>query len=394
MIQTWALLVDAYRELNSKKLFWITMALSLLVVCAFGAFGLYPGGYSALWFKFDHAFFNSRIIPPEKFYKFIFASIGIPVWLTWIASILALISTAGIIPDFVSGGAIELSLSKPIGRVRLFLTKYFTGLLFVGFQVGVFTLACIAVIGVRGKSWEPDLLLAIPIVLCFYSYLFAMCALIGLLTRSSIAALLLTLLFWIFLFAMNATDSIFVMQRETARAKIEHYERRQAPLLRVAEGQLKALKEMGSSLTDEDGNFPEGLTTELEVANPMLASNRRNLEEARQSLDKWTQWSKIATGVKTVLPKTQETIKLLERSLLSSDDMKLLSRQEEYERTGRVSENTSADSDDPYVHHQVAARRTEEAFRDRSVWWILGTSLSFEIVVLGIACVIFTRRDF
>lgn len=401
MIQTWALLVDAYRELNSKRLFWITMALSLLVVCAFAAFGLHPRGYSALWFKFDHVFFNSSVIPPEKFYKFIFASIGIPVWLTWIASILALISTAGIIPDFISGGAIELSLSKPIGRVRLFLTKYFTGLLFVGMQVAAFTLACMLVIGIRGRSWEPDLLLAIPIVLCFYSYLFAVCALVGLLTRSSIAALLLTLLFWIFLFALNATDSIFVMQRESAAASIVRYEGQRASQLRLAEGQLKALKEMGTPLTDENGKLPEGLESELEVANPMLASNRRNLAEARESLQTWTKWSGIIKGVKTVLPKTQETIKLLERSLLTKEDMNLLTRQDQYERTGESPTETDADplEDDPtsgaqFAEQQAAAQRTEDVFRERPVWWIVGTSLGFEVVILGIACVIFARRDF
>ncbi|XOV75481.1 MAG: hypothetical protein ACFHWZ_19225 [Phycisphaerales bacterium] len=39
-MKTWALFVDAYRELNSKKLFWITMILSGLVVAIFGAIGL------------------------------------------------------------------------------------------------------------------------------------------------------------------------------------------------------------------------------------------------------------------------------------------------------------------------------------------------------------------
>lgn len=392
MIQTWALLVDGYRELNSKKLFWITMVLSLLVVCAFGAFGLYPGGYSALWFKFDHAFFNSRVIPPEKFYKFIFASIGIPVWLTWIASILALISTAGIIPDFVTGGAIELSLSKPIGRVRLFLTKYCTGLLFVGLQVSAFTLACMLVIGVRGRSWEPALLLAIPIVLCFYSYLYAMCALIGLLTRSSIAALLLTLLFWILLFALNATDSVFVMQRERAKAEIELYTNREVSQLRLAEGQLKALKEMGTPLTDENGKFPDGLSSELEVANPMLASTRRKLAEAERSSKAWTRRSAILTDVRTLLPKTSETIKLLERHLLTPEDLAIMTRQQQFESTGvsPVDEN----GEPRRISEQQAAQLTEEVLRGRSVWWIVGTSLGFEVVVLGIACVIFARRDF
>ena len=44
MIQTWALFVDAYRELNSKRLFWITMTLSALVVAVFGMFGINERG--------------------------------------------------------------------------------------------------------------------------------------------------------------------------------------------------------------------------------------------------------------------------------------------------------------------------------------------------------------
>ena len=32
MTQTLALLLDAYRELNAKKLFWVVLAISLIVV--------------------------------------------------------------------------------------------------------------------------------------------------------------------------------------------------------------------------------------------------------------------------------------------------------------------------------------------------------------------------
>ncbi len=40
MIQTLALLNAAYRELNARKLFWVTMGLSLLIVAAFAAVGI------------------------------------------------------------------------------------------------------------------------------------------------------------------------------------------------------------------------------------------------------------------------------------------------------------------------------------------------------------------
>src|SRR5580692_11650279 len=96
-------------------------------------------------------------------------------------------------PDLLTGGSIDLYLSKPISRLRLFLTKYFTGLLFVGFQVGAFSAASFLVLAIRGQVWIWGVFLAIPIVLVFYSYLYCVCVLIGVLTRSTLTAILLTI---------------------------------------------------------------------------------------------------------------------------------------------------------------------------------------------------------
>jgi hypothetical protein len=40
MTQTLALLLDAYRELNARKMFWITLVLSGMCVIAFALFGV------------------------------------------------------------------------------------------------------------------------------------------------------------------------------------------------------------------------------------------------------------------------------------------------------------------------------------------------------------------
>jgi ABC-type transport system involved in multi-copper enzyme maturation permease subunit len=213
--QSAALLLDAYRELNSKKLFWVTLAISLLVVLAFAAIGLNDKGISLLGWEFDTAPFTSRLLSPAKFYLFLFANFAVPIWLTWLASILALISTAGMFPDFLAGGAIELALARPISRLRLFAVKYACGLLFVTLQVALFALACFGVVGLRGGSWEPRIFLAVPIVVLFFSYLFAFCTLFGVLTRSTIASLLLTLLVWFCLWALNTTAATFLVLRES-----------------------------------------------------------------------------------------------------------------------------------------------------------------------------------
>ena len=70
------------------------------------------------------------------------------------------------------------------------------GLLFVTAQVTIFALCSFLVLGFRGKLWAPSVFIAIPVVVLVFSYLFSICVLIGVITRSTIAALLLTLLVW------------------------------------------------------------------------------------------------------------------------------------------------------------------------------------------------------
>src|SRR5204862_1450850 len=137
LIQTWAIFVDAYRELNSKRMFWVTLVLSGLVVAAFATVGLTERGYSVLGWE-NVSWFNSKVVSRPMFYHWIFGEFGVKRWLAFVATTLALISTAGMVPDLITGGAIDLYVSKPIGRLRLFLTKFAAGLLFAALQVTFF----------------------------------------------------------------------------------------------------------------------------------------------------------------------------------------------------------------------------------------------------------------
>lgn len=392
MIQTWALFVDAYRELNSKRLFWITMTLSALVVAVFGMFGINERGLTFLWWEFPLPLFNSTMFPPSLFYRFAFATIGVPIWLTWIATALALISTASIIPDFVASGSIELTLSKPIGRLRLFMTKFLTGLLFVGLQVAVFTLACFLVIGIRGGEWEWRMWLAVPIVLLFFSYLFSVCTLAGLLTRSTIAALLTTLLCWVLCFALNVTDSVFVQQLASSRLTVEDTQKLVTRREEQTRKTIKDATEKGIELVK-----PREGEDQLEAVNPVLKMSRTQLAEAKESLATWEKWTKIGFAVKTCFPKTSETIGLLNRRLVSVDELVKLGLMEpDAAGTEPADEEPQAEPrrrrrgpGDPRM-----AKIVENEMRSRSMTWIIGTSIVFEAAVLGLACLIFVKRDF
>jgi hypothetical protein len=53
-----------------------------------------------------------------------------------------------------------------------------------------------------------------------------------------------------------------------------------------------------------------------------------------------------------------------------------------------------SDPEDVRVDEGKVGRTLEATMRARSEWWIVGTSLAFEGVVLGLAAWIFCRRDF
>lgn len=384
MTQTFALLLDTYRELNSKRLFWISLAISGLIVASFAALGVTPTGLSILFWEVEVPFFDAAQITPADFYKLLFTRFGVGFWLAWLGSILALVSTAGMIPDFVASGAVELTLSKPISRVRLFLTKYACGLLFVTLQVGVFSTASFLVIGLRGGVWEPGLFLAIPLVVLFFSYLFSVCALLGLVTRSTIASLLLTLLFWFFLFCLNAADAVVLQGREMNALR---QELTQARLERMERATVQIVRRTRAEQGLEDPDAPVS-PEELDKVNPRLAEARATLERARRQAPRWDVASRIVVGVKTVFPKTSETVQLIERWIVQAARLEPLPAEEPDPAVFQFGSPLSPQD------QRLLQNRIDQRLRHRNVAWVVGTSLAFEAAVLALACVIFVRRDF
>lgn len=387
--QTLALCLDAYRELNARKLFWITMALNLMAVFLFAALGINERGVTFLHWTFDNPFFTSKLVSPELFYKIQFTNWGIPVWLSWVATILALVSTAGLIPDLISGGVIETVLSKPIGRVRLLLTKYVFGLLFVVLQVFVFSLGCFLVMLIRGRTFVPELFLAVPIVTAFFSYLFAVCVLLGLLTRSTVAALLLTILFWFLVFIVNTGEGMMLAQREGSIVRLEDARENLDNQIALADRFIEQKERNGQAITDGDGNEVTDLEQKREAVNSALVRSRERIPEAEEAAETWERWAGRVVMLKAVLPKTQETIGLLERYLVTQEEVERLLRE-----SAGVPDDVERPEHEPAMADPRVSQRLNDLLRSRSLAWVLGTSFVFEAVLLGLSCLIFKRRDF
>jgi ABC-type transport system involved in multi-copper enzyme maturation permease subunit len=352
--QTLAIFLDAYRDLNSRKLFWLAVAISGLVVVIVGLLGIDEAGVSVAGFRFDSKFVNTLFFPASTFYKLIFQSLGINIWLTWLAAILALISTASVVPELIASGSIDMMLSKPISRGRLFLTRWVTGLFFAGIQTLVFVTASFLVIGIRGGTWEPGLFIAVPVVIIFFSYLYCFCALMGVLTRSTVASLLLTLVFWLVLFGVQKAEQFLNLGRIASQMEVAAIE--------------KAIATRLEKNADADVERLEG-----------------ELAQERIAAGKWASGYWPAYAIVTLLPKTNETTEWLERQLVENASFRRPPKEDDELRFFGSSRVKKKDFEEAIY---------EDADSRKGALWAIGTSLAFEAVMLGGCVWLFRRRDF
>ena len=372
-----AMLVDAYRELNSKRLFWIILSLSGLVVVYFASIGFDEDGMSMLFglVNIDSPFLTRDSPVSQMLYRSIFSTFIVGIWLAWIATILALISTTTIFPDFIAGGAIDLVLSKPIGRVRLFAMKYLASMLFVLLQVSLFCVGVFFCMGWRLGDWEWKIFAAIPVVTIFYSYLFSVNVLVGVWTRSSLAALLCTMLFWASLSGISMSELLvnkiktdLIVQNEEADASIARFE-----------------STLGSMVDRGGANGPARARIENQIVT--LQTER---DDRRTVVAKIEPWHRMARGMETMLPKTGYTIGLLDRWLKKDTDVGLMDILSGNVAVGRAGEFHPTDTS----RNRTVDRRLEADYEARSWWYIVGSSVAFEFAVLSLACFVFVRRDY
>jgi ABC-type transport system involved in multi-copper enzyme maturation permease subunit len=123
--------------------------------------------------------------------------------------LIGLIITAFFIPNMLRKGSIDLLLSKPIGRAQLLVYKYIGGLTFVllvtTYTVGGIWLALAA----RSGYWDPSFLAVIPLLTFTFAIIYAMSTLVAVLTRSPIAAMIVSIVFMLFLYIVGQVKTAF-----------------------------------------------------------------------------------------------------------------------------------------------------------------------------------------
>ena len=371
--QTWAIFVDAYRDLNARKLFWITLILTAVFVGAFALLGVNDKGLKVAVWQIDMPRQAAQYA-----YKATFRTVVIGLWLTWAATILALISTAGIFPDLITGGSIDLYLSKPLGRARLFITKYLAGLAFVSLQVLIVTLGGFLIMGLRGHEWLPKFFWAIPIVICFFSYLFGICVLLGVWTRSTIAALLVTIVAWGLIAGVDWSETSLLTTHKMFQAQADNLD------ARLAEEERRG-----------PASVPAGEEGPAKAAEPVNTSSLRERAESARKVADWTGlFQRIMYGVKTVTPKTTDTIDLLNRYVFTQEEV---DQSLNPPRPAGGNPRRGRQNGGPGLDDEAAVEGAKSAALEvhgRSPAWVIGSSLLFELAVVTLAGWVFVKRDY
>jgi hypothetical protein len=117
--------------------------------------------------------------------------------------LLTLIWTAGFLPTFLEPHAVSVLLAKPVPRWSLLLGKFLGVVAFVLAQASLFVGGTWLALGLRTGVWEKAYLLCILMLLLHFTIFFSVSALIAVWTRSTVACVFGTLVFWFLCWGMN-----------------------------------------------------------------------------------------------------------------------------------------------------------------------------------------------
>jgi hypothetical protein len=117
--------------------------------------------------------------------------------------LLALIWTAGFLPTFLEPGVATVLLAKPIPRWALLAGKYLGVLALLLLNAFLYVGGTWIALGLRTGVWSPLYLLCIPILLLHFAIFFSFSTFLAVATRSTIACVIGSLVFWMICWGMN-----------------------------------------------------------------------------------------------------------------------------------------------------------------------------------------------
>jgi ABC-type transport system involved in multi-copper enzyme maturation permease subunit len=181
-----------------------------------------------------------------------------------VALLISVVITGFFIPNMLRKGAIDLLISKPIGRVQLLVYKYIGGLTFM-FIISAFTIGPVwLVMALRSGYWDPGFLLVIPALTFTFAVVYAVSTLMAVLTRSAIAAIMVSIAFIVVMWILGQVKTVFDRFKLTGEPELPEWA---FTLVDTINNILPRYKDLDKLTTKVivDANLPEGLSRMLGI---------------------------------------------------------------------------------------------------------------------------------
>ncbi|HWG46139.1 MAG TPA: ABC transporter permease subunit [Gemmataceae bacterium] len=210
---------DTFRQSRSAGVFWLMLAVSLACVALCLTVRIVADDSRAPG-HLELAFGVVRI-PLDQGTTIAVRTLEVHL-AAWIADgfglLLALLWTAGFLPSFLEASTASVLLVKPIPRWSLLLGKCLGVLAFVAVQDGLFVGGTWLALGLRTGVWDATYLLCLPLLLVHFAVFFSFSAMLAVATRSTVACVFGSILFWLMCWAMNFGRHAFLLVPELQTA--------------------------------------------------------------------------------------------------------------------------------------------------------------------------------
>ncbi len=184
-----------FREALSRKIFLVFFGVSTFILLLFLAFFLSTNIDSMIpMLKMQDANSNELVNKIINSLKVLVVS---PLF--GLGLFLSIFSAASFIPSMLEKGNVELILSKPISRSQIIWGKFWGGILIVLLNVAYLIFGLWVLIGFKFGLWDVGLLYAILTITYTFTVLYGLMILIGILTQSSLLAMMSTYLIFFIL---------------------------------------------------------------------------------------------------------------------------------------------------------------------------------------------------
>ena len=120
-----------------------------------------------------------------------------------VGTLLALVLTAGFIPEFLQPSNATVLLSKPTPRWVLLLGKYLGVLTLLAFYVTVYVVGTWLALGLRTGFWVNSYRWGVPLLLLQVAAIYSFSAFLGVVTGSNLVCVFGSVLFWMMCWSMN-----------------------------------------------------------------------------------------------------------------------------------------------------------------------------------------------